>query len=574
MSILKRGNDLRSTVGSVLFVLWLVATMPVCAQGAPQAGSWGAELSGQVQGWLRDALVPGISIAIIEQGRISWQGAFGAKNAQTGEQVTSATVFEAASISKPVFAYAVLKLVDKGVLDLDKPLADYLAGADMKTVYPPVASATDERWKKITARMVLTHHTGFPNWFSGSTMSFLYDPGQRFSYSGEGFSLLGVVVSVITGRSLNDLLQETVFDPLEMKASSFVWRPDYDSTFTASHDILGRRTPRGKGTRFIPGASLYTTAGDYARFLIALAGGTGLAETTWRQMTSPQVEAWDRDGKPCFSWGLGVGVHRPEKDLTTLWHWGDNGDLKCYFEIIPAQKRGVVFLMNGSNGHAISPLLTRRVLGIQRPAIATSYFRYDTIGSPTLAIVRAFRSGGASAAIDVAAARPENLVAEDSREIRQLMNLVQTMLREGDVPGAKVAVEFVLKYQRNSLPAQIAKGGIYLLDGDEEEMTRWFQHAHQSALSMKDPAPAARGVESWINGLGYLLLRQEKHELAIKVFKFNVSAFPKSANVYDSLGEAYLRSGNKESAIEYYTKALEIDANLPSAIDALRELRK
>jgi CubicO group peptidase (beta-lactamase class C family)/Tfp pilus assembly protein PilF len=566
--MLKRGY------GSLLFVLYLAFTLSAWAQALPRQSSWGDELSGPVKSWLQDALVPGISIAIIEEGRISWQGAFGTKNAETGEPVTEATVFEAASMSKPVFAYAVLKLVDKGALDLDKPLADYLAGADMKTIYPPVASASDDRWKKITARMVLTHRTGFPNWFSGSTMRFVYDPGQRFSYSGEGFSLLGAAVSVITGRSLNALLQETVFDPLQMNASSYVWRPDYDTSFTAGHDMLGQRTQRGKRTQFMPGASLYTTAGDYARFLLALGSGDGLTEKTWREMTSAQVEVMARDDKPCFSWGLGVGVHQPEKDTKTLWHWGDNGDLKCYFEIIPKQKRGVVFLMNGANGHAISPLFTRRILGIAMPAIATRYFDYDTLNSTPLTILRTYRIQGISAAIQVAAASSGDLGAEDSPEIQRLMSLVEIMLRNGDISGAKTAVEFVLQHQRGSLQAQIARGGIYLLEGDEAEMERWFQHAHQSALSTKNPANAARGVESWINGLGYLLLGQNKHEMAIKVLKFNVSAFPKSANVYDSLGEAYLKSGNKQQAIENYTKALEIDPSFPTAINALRELQK
>jgi len=282
----------------------------------------------------------------------------------------------------------------------------------------------------------------------------------------------------------------------------------------------------------------------------------------------------DREGKPCFSWGLGVGVHQPEKGVASLWHWGDNGDLKCYFEIIPDQKRGVVFLMNGVNGHAISPLLTRRVLGVGRPAIGTSYFTYDTLNSMKLAMARSYLSGGISKAIEMATSNPGSLGAEDSPEIQQLMNLAEVMLRKGEIPGARTAVDFVLQHQSGSLKAQIARGGIYLLEGNEAEMVKYFQHAHQSAISRKDSTDAARAVESWINGLGYLFLGQNKNEMAIKVLKFNVSAFPKSANVFDSLGEAYLKNGNKELAVEYYKKALEVDPNFSSAINALRELQK
>jgi len=574
--MLMRKNGVRVARGrqSLLLALCFALTSSLWAQVPSRSNSWGAEFSEQVKGWLQDALVPGISIAILEEGRISWEGAFGMKNAETGEPVTETTVFEAASLSKPVFAYGVLRLVDKGVLDLDKPLADYIGSADMKGVYPPIASATDVRWKKITARMVLTHRAGFPNWFNGSSMSFRYEPGQRFSYSGEGFSLLAASVVLITGRSLNEFIQESVFDPLQMKASCYVWRPDYDTTFTASHNRLGQRTARAKRTQFMPGASLYTTAGDYARFLLALGTGAGLSEKTWREMTRSQVQVTDRDEKPCFSWGLGVGIHQAEKDITTLWHWGDNGDMNSYFEIIPDQKRGVVFFMNGANAHAITPLLARRVLGISRPAITTSYFRYDTLKSPTLAIFRAYRTQGIAAAIQVAEASPENLSVANSPEVQGLMTLAGIMVGKGEISGAKVAVVAVLRHQPASIPALVTLGGIHLFEGNETAMEASFRQALQAVHSMKDTIEGARVAESSINSVGYRFLNQDKHDAAIKVFKFNVASFPASANVYDSLGEAYMKSGNKQLAIDNYRKALELAPGLPTAKDALLELQK
>ena len=112
------------------------------------AGNWGETLAAPMKTWLQEALVPGISIAVIEDGRISWHGAFGTKNADTGEPVTDETIFEAASLSKPVFAYAVMKLVDRGVVALDTPLADYLAKGDLKQIYPAALSG-DARWKTV-----------------------------------------------------------------------------------------------------------------------------------------------------------------------------------------------------------------------------------------------------------------------------------------------------------------------------------------------------------------------------------------------------------------------------------------
>ena len=195
-------------------------------------------------------------------------------------------------------------------------------------------------------------------------MSFLFDPGERFSYSGEAYTFLAVTVQAITGKSFNDFVRAMVFEPLGMKNSSYVWRESYDSQFAASHDILGRRTQRSKRTVPLAGASLYITAADYARFLVALGSGEGISRETWQEIIRPQIAARGRDGKGeiNFHWGLGVGVNQTEKGKT-LWHWGDNGDFNAYFEILPGSERGVVFFMNGANAHALTPIITREAHG-------------------------------------------------------------------------------------------------------------------------------------------------------------------------------------------------------------------
>lgn len=546
----------------LLLVLLLSVTWPGPPSAAQRPSAWSTTLAAPMKTWLPDAMVPGLSIAIIEDGRLSWQGAFGERNADTGEPVTEATVFEAASLSKPVFAYAVMKLVDKGTLDLDRPLAAYLAGADLAQVYPPAASG-DVRWKTITARMVLTHSAGFPNWFNNAPMRFLFDPGQRFSYSGEGYSLLAAALTVATGRSFNELMQELVFDPLEMKASSYVWRPDYETIVTASHDLLGRRTNRSRRTRPMAGASLYTTAGDYARFLVALGDGTGLAHATWQAMTRAQIQVVDRNGTPCFSWGLGVGVNQSGTD-TTLWHWGDNGDLNAYFEIIPKRRRGVAFFMNGANAHALTPLITQRVLGLATPAIATSYFRYPTLDSPVMALTRAFRARGIAAAIEVAAASAERLSAAEAPEIQRLTALAAIAAGSGDFAGARSALDFVLKHQPASTAALVALGGVQLALGDRTAMEASFQKANETLPNL----------ESRVNSLGYTLLNAGRIDEAIAVFEYNVRRYPQSANCYDSLAEAFEKKGNRQEAIRNYAKALSMTDPDPagSSYQALKRL--
>ena len=281
----------------LLFALALMSNLVAAPRPGPQeAGAAYRALGEKIPSLLRKALVPGISIAVLDNSRVVWQGNFGIKDSDTGAPVKENTVFEAASLSKPVFAYGVMKLVARKRLDLDKPLVEMISEADLHAAYPPTKEG-DLRYKKITPRMVLTHCTGFPNWFGGRPMSFLFDPGERFSYSGEAYTFLSAAVQAITGKTFNDFMRETVFGPLGMKNSSYIWMESYDQQFAAAHDVLGRRTQRGKRTVALPGASLYTTAADYARFLVALGSGEGLSRETWQEMIRPQIAVRGRDGK-------------------------------------------------------------------------------------------------------------------------------------------------------------------------------------------------------------------------------------------------------------------------------------
>ena len=147
--------------------------------------------------------VTGLSCAIINDSKIVYQKAFGFRDKSTGVQNTVETIFSAASFSKTVFAYIVLLLVEDGIIDLDKPLQQYLDKPLQE--YPNYADLKgDKQAGLITARMVLSHSTGFPNWrflTNDGKLGFMFEPGSRFSYSGEGISLLQMVVEQITGKA-------------------------------------------------------------------------------------------------------------------------------------------------------------------------------------------------------------------------------------------------------------------------------------------------------------------------------------------------------------------------------------
>jgi CubicO group peptidase (beta-lactamase class C family) len=347
---------------------------------------------------LKESSVPGLSLALIRDGKTYWVQGFGVRDAKTERPVTDDTIFEAASLSKPVFAYGVLKLVDQGKLDLDTPLTRYM---------PKRYIEGDARLDKITARIVLSHRTGFPNWRAdGNPLTIHFTPGARFSYSGEGFVYLAKVVEQVTGKPLDEYMTEVVFQPLGMKNSSYVWRPDYDASTATGHDGGGQPGEKRKPTEANAASSLHTTAADYALFVEALLNGTGLKPHTSREMERPQIpvdpactnctERTPKELSKSVFWGLGIGIQET-KQGESLWHWGDNGSFKCYVVAFPKQKIGVAMFMNGDNGLSIASEVVQLAIGGEQPAF--QWIKYDRYDSPAMRFAGTAREKGAEAAI-------------------------------------------------------------------------------------------------------------------------------------------------------------------------------
>jgi CubicO group peptidase (beta-lactamase class C family) len=355
-----------------------------------------ATLQKSIPELLKDSAVPGLSLALIRDGKTYWVHGFGVRDVKSQQAVSEETIFEAASLSKPVFAYGVLKLVDQGKLDLDTPLSKYL---------PKPYIDGDARLEKITARYVLSHRTGFPNWRGDGPLTIHFTPGERFSYSGEGFVYLQKVVEQVTGKALNDYMTEAVFQPLGMTSSSYVWRADYDTRTATGHDGAGQPGEKFKPKEANAASSLHTTAGDYALFFEALLNGTGLKRTTQQEMERPQIavdpectnctERQPKELSKSLFWGLGVGIQET-KQSESLWHWGDNGQFKCFVVAYPKQKIGVVMFMDGENGLAIANELVRESLGGEQPAF--HWLKYDSYDSPAMQFAKTAREKGAAVA--------------------------------------------------------------------------------------------------------------------------------------------------------------------------------
>lgn len=349
------------TTGAILMLMCFAAvsgrTLANQARGSPLNGS--ARLS--ITKLMEEALVPGVQIAVVENGRIGVQS-FGVADVQSGRRVTENTVFEAASLGKPVLAYAVLRLASEGRMDLDKPIGTYLP--DLR-----------DGMEKLTARQLLSHTSGLP---AKGRSGFSPSREPRFSYSGEGIDLLQQVVEQVTGRPLQNYMSGAVFRPLGMASSSFVWRDEYVSRKAFGHTYTGASAGRSRITKGKAASSLETTAGDYARFLIAAVQGRGLKPSIARQFLQPQVRLEEGcvvcigqpPRKPSnLHWGLGIGLQRTG-GRNYAWHWGDNETMQSYAAIEAGARRGVVVLTNSANGHSIAREIASNVLGFDAPGYA------------------------------------------------------------------------------------------------------------------------------------------------------------------------------------------------------------
>ncbi|HEY4357656.1 MAG TPA: serine hydrolase [Acidobacteriaceae bacterium] len=351
-----------------------------------------AKLQMDIPGWMEQGDVPGLSVAVLRHGRAEWIHGFGVANKENARAVDENTIFNIASLSKTVFSYAVLRLVDQGKLDLDTPLTHYL----------PDRIVDDARLDAITARIVLSHRTGFPNWRpNGGKLQILFTPGERFSYSGEGMVYLSKVVEAVSGKPLNDVMQEQVFTPLGMTASSYIAEPAAAEHFSTAYSADGKAVPLFQSKTANAAASLNTSAHDYALFLEAILAGRGLKPATLRQMETPQI-AVDPECTNCTTrvpkklatdlfWGLGWGIEKNATG-TYLWHWGDNGVYKAYV-VVDIKRRSALFMAaNGQNGLSVAKAITVEALGGEHPSF--TWLKYDAYDSPNLQFTRALHTRG------------------------------------------------------------------------------------------------------------------------------------------------------------------------------------
>lgn len=306
---------------------------------------------------MKENSVEGLSLVVIRGGKISLSKSYGYADQALERRVNERTVFRAASLGKPIFAYIVVSLAQQGKIDLDVPLYTYLKEEVVKG---------DPRSKVITARMALTHTTGMSNLGESKTkIKFLFDPGTDFQYSGHAYLYLQKVVEAITGKHLNELADEYVFKPLHMMDSSFIWQDKYRDRISTSYGKSGEAFPSKENPAIGYSAwSLFTTTNDYARFVSFTIEQSCIRGSVAEAMLKPQVNVARK-----VKWGIGWGLQDTVPGYS-FWHWGSMAGFRHYVVAYPKEKIGVIVMTNSSNAF-------KMVDEVMAKAIGGSYPSYD-----------------------------------------------------------------------------------------------------------------------------------------------------------------------------------------------------
>jgi CubicO group peptidase (beta-lactamase class C family) len=380
----------RNALGAVSLYALTGSALVAAGQKAPRlerssVANVGRDLQEFIPRMMQHVGVPGLSIAVIRDGKITWSHAFGVRNIESREPVTTETPFEAASFSKAAFAYAVLKLCDQGKLSLDAPLWNY-----RPNYFLP---ADDPRSKLITTRMILSHISGLQYRPDDKSVQIHSTPGERWFYSAMGYGYLQRILEHITAQPLEDFMQTNLLRPFGMSNSSYDWNEKYEKTAARGHDQEGKRVagqnfyekfrgfPPDEKAKILavqpedsaPGAgfSLTTTPIDYARYLIEImkpsADSAHLSTTMLKEMLKPQIKV-----STPISWGLGWTIEYGEAGVA-FYHYGNSGTLQHLAVGLKDQQAGVVIMTNSGNGLRMCIRTALRALGAPHMTYTLSF---------------------------------------------------------------------------------------------------------------------------------------------------------------------------------------------------------
>jgi len=333
---------------------------------------------------MKAANVHGLALTVFNNNEPIYKKTFGYKNAITKETIQSNTNFYGASLSKSVFAVLVMQLVEKGILDLDEPLQEYLPKPIYE--YKPTKKwhdnyqdlKEDSLYHKITARMCLDHTSGFPNWRwdeSDQKLRVNGTPGKRYSYSGEGLVYLQVVLEHLLDKSLEQMMRENIFIPLKMNNSSYTWQPEFDKDYCLGHNTTGALYEKDKDNEARAASTLETTLDDYTLFTEAVFKNKLLKASTTAEMFTQQIKIKsiaqfgpmrlrDSNANDAIDLGYGLGWGLLQSPYGVGAFKEGHGDgFQHYSIIFPKAGIGIIIMSNSDNAESIFKELLETAIG-------------------------------------------------------------------------------------------------------------------------------------------------------------------------------------------------------------------
>jgi CubicO group peptidase (beta-lactamase class C family) len=549
--------------------------------------------AGSIQDRMKHLKVPGMSVAVINNFKVDWARSYGVTDVDTGERVTNETLFQAGSISKPVAAMVALRKVQEGKLALDENINNKLTSWKL-----PDNEFTAK--KKVTLANLLSHTAGltvhgFPGYAVGEKIPTLQqvldgsepantaavrvdmEPGTRFRYSGGGTTIAQLSIMDIEKRAFPEIAQDTVLGPLNMTNSTYS-QPlpdDWRKKAATGHRGDGSVVP-GKIHIYpeMAAAGLWTTPWDLAKFGIevqlSLAGRSNKVLT--KEFATKMVTPFMEDV------GLGFFV---EKHGSSIYfgHGGADEGFRAELLVNKDKGYGAVVMVNSDNGQIIREVIrsigreygwdeflpTPYELVSLDPTKLDAYLgRFQVNPDRVLTLSK---ENGRLFSTPTDGPKFELLPLSETSFIRRDANAKYEFIKSA--PGGLDAIQITFQggatEAKRVTPAELVPFEM-LRDGK-------ISDAIQGYRKIQETKPKSVAIdENRLNNLGYVLMREKKLPEAIALFKVNVEFYPKSWNVYDSLGEAYMTAGEKELAITNYKKSIELNPKNTNGVEMLKKL--
>ncbi len=542
--------------------------------------------------------VPGVSIAVINNGEIEWSKSYGVMNKEDKSPVTEQTLFQAASISKPVTAYAALTLVEQNKVDLNEDINTYLKSWELSN-----NEFTEE--KKVTLKNLLNHSAGttvhgFLGYSPGLPVPTLLEvlngtspansgtifvdkvPEESFRYSGGGYNIVQQMMIDVEGNTFPEIMNALVLDPLEMNNSTYAQPLEGAQLQLAATGYLpdGSMT-KGKRHTYpeMAPAGLWTTAEDLAKFAIsiqqALKGGQvkGLSQEMTTKMLTPFVEDFI---------GLGIFIEK-KKDEIYFEHGGWNEGFSSQLIAHKDKGYGVVVLTNSNHPAFISELIRSVALAYEWDQFVPVYKKLE-LDHTSLSKIEGRYALNGNNLVELFQAKDQLFYKELGEDWHELVRISDsTYVKRQDnyrlfqfkpSTDQQKAQMLILKAENGKLIDSYARLDSdekipfeFLIDGEFNEALEAYQ-----ALILTDPNDPASD-ENNLNNVGYRYLLDDQITLAKDIFKVNMALYPNSFNVYDSYAEACLENGETDLAIEYYEKSISLNPDNVNAIEIVKGLK-